>query len=71
MDLNSIAGWTAAGIVALGVAWAPVACTMSNNEKIASAIQDGADPIVARCTYSENPNPVLCAVAAVKGVHHE
>lgn len=71
MEWNTIAGWATAGVVALGVVWAPVACTMNNNEKIATAIQGGADPIAARCAYSASPNAITCAVVAAKGGRHE
>ncbi len=71
MEWNTIAGWAIAGVVALGMVWAPVACTMSNNEKITSAIQSGTDPIVARCAYASAPDQAACAVAAARGSRHE
>lgn len=71
VEWNVVVGWIAGAVVALGIAWAPVACTVNNNEKIDAAIQRGADPIKARCAYTSNPSMVACAVAAAKGDGHE
>lgn len=71
MDWSDAARWITAAVVILGVAWAPVACTMNNNEKINAAIERGVDPIKARCAYASDPGAVTCAVVAAKGASHE
>lgn len=65
--MEDIAKWVIGAIVALGVVWAPVACTKINNDKIAEAIAQGVSPIEAECTYSVNRNIVNCALAITKG----
>lgn len=71
VEWNEVIGWITAGVVALGIAWAPVACTMSSNAKIEAAIQRGADPIKARCAFAGSTDTAACAVAAAKGDGHE
>lgn len=68
MSYDEFIPWVIGAAVVLGVAWAPVACTVSNNTKIAAAVERGVDPLVARCAYAANPDRVQCGViAAQKG----
>lgn len=66
MNYEALIGWGMAGLFCLGIAWAPVACTMSNNAKIEAAIQSGIEPMKARCAYSVDPDRVQCAVIAAQ-----
>lgn len=65
-DLETIAGFIAMTIMVVGVAWAPVACNNSNNAKIEAAIENGVDPIKARCAYASGPDATACAISAAK-----
>lgn len=62
-DINLLVGWIFGATAVIGVAWAPVSCTNSNNEKIESAIKSGIDPIIAGCTYSGSADRAICATA--------
>lgn len=63
MNLEEIIKFGIIALVVLGVAWAPVACTMSNNNKIETAIDKGVDPAIARCAYAADTNATFCALA--------
>lgn len=56
-------GWIVFPAMVIGIAWAPVACTMNNNEKIQSAIERGINPIAASCAYSLSADRIVCALA--------
>lgn len=67
VDLNFVAGSICASVAAIAIAWAPVACTSSNNAKIAEAVNRGVNPIEAKCAYSSaGSENVACAIMAAK-----
>ena len=63
IDTDILIPWLFGSIVVIAVAWAPVSCTRSNNDKIEEAIKNGVDPIIARCTYSEQADKATCVLA--------
>lgn len=65
-QVETVAGWIAATVMVVGVAWAPVSCNSNNNAKIEAAIERGVDPIKARCAFSSS-NEGACTVAATLG----
>lgn len=65
-ELRNIIAWIVMGLAAIFIAWAPVKCSMDSNQKVAQAIEGGANPIDAACAYS-NSSSSACIVRAAVG----
>jgi len=61
--LLGILAMVIAGLVLLS----PVACTMRQNELVAEAIKNGADPIAAKCALIDDWRSTVCIAYAGRG----
>lgn len=67
LDLEEIIKWAIAAATCVAIAWAPVACSMHENNKIEAAVDKGVNPILARCAYSHGSTSApACIVATAK-----
>lgn len=66
-EIRNIVAWIMCGLMAIFIAWAPVKCTMDGNEKVAQAIEGGANPIDAACAYANQGSTPACIVRAAVG----
>lgn len=66
-ESRNIVGWISCAFAVVFIAWAPVKCTMDSNEKVAEAIEGGANPIDAACAYSNQGSSSACIVRAAVG----
>lgn len=64
-EIRNIVAWVMCSMMAVLIAWAPVKCSSDSNEKIAQAIEGGANPIDAACAYATNPGTACVVRAAV------
>lgn len=65
VDWDDVAKMLIGAVVVIAIAWAPVSCVRSTNDKIEAAIQNGTDPIIAACAFgSSNGSSTTCTVAA-------
>lgn len=57
MDMREMVVWVLAVLVVGAVLLSPAACTMNRQNKIAEAINGGADPIEAKCAIEAEDRP--------------
>lgn len=70
MERNNLLAWVAGFTALVMVVALPVSCSVHSTNKLAEAIEKGADPIKARCAFNgsgSNGTTLVCAMAAMKG----
>jgi len=68
-EVTDVAKWAIVALAIVAIAWAPVSCVKDGNAKVQIAIEQGVDPIRARCAYAASgTSSPACIVAAAKEV---